>query len=222
MIVTKPRQRKTYTWEQLQGRRPKTIELSREEKIQIFNDIRANCDLVYDCWVWKGSLDDDGYGRKRIKGKLHTTSRIMLAFYNGDALNHQGAACHKPECLDKACCNPQHLFWGSYRKNCLQREEEKRQFQALPDDQKYAVALVLTLRRLGIVVHADQYQKGEQSYTAISDPESTPKPVTPFVSSVMYTKRNERQSIPILPITALYSLALPHYGTLPDCSEDIR
>jgi len=104
--------------------------LSPEDKDRIRQEIIARCDLIGDCWVYR-SRNSEGYGVKRIAGKLVNVSRFMLAYTWREPLNIGMDACHKVDrCSYRACCNPDHLMWGSHRLNALQREQCRREMQS--------------------------------------------------------------------------------------------
>jgi hypothetical protein len=100
--------------------------LTIEDKERIRQEIVDSCDLVADCWVYRGT-NSAGYGVKRIAGKIITVSRFMLAYSTRESLNYADAACHVRECPYRACCNPKHLFWGSHTENAEQREGDARE-----------------------------------------------------------------------------------------------
>jgi hypothetical protein len=91
-------------------------------------EILANCDLVADCWVYRGTPNPTlCYGIKYIAGTKRTVSRFMLAYATRESLDLKGYdACHIRECPYRACCNPAHLFWGTHNENCKQREMEEQ------------------------------------------------------------------------------------------------
>src|SRR5258708_26949249 len=111
--------------------RPLTI----EEKDSIRQEIIDNCDLVADCWVYKGTVTSSGYGMKYIQGKMRTVSRFMLAYTRRESLDMEADACHDvSQCPHRACCNPHHLDWGTHAENAVQRERyeaESRQSRLL-------------------------------------------------------------------------------------------
>src|SRR5208282_319366 len=102
-----------------------------EEKQRIYHEILANCDRIGDCLVYRGYKNPAGYGSKKVNGRTHNASRVVLAFATGEALNTRADACHKKDCLSKACCNPDHLCWGSHSANSTDREQAKRDLQEL-------------------------------------------------------------------------------------------
>jgi hypothetical protein len=106
--------------------------LTLADKDRIRQEIIDNCDLVGDCWVYRGTKDPaTDYGMKYIGGMMHTVSRFMLAYDSRESLNTADDACHEDCCPYAACCNPRHLFWASHAVNCAQRERDKREARKL-------------------------------------------------------------------------------------------
>ena len=65
-----------------------------------------------ECWYWKGSTDRDGYGR--YNGK--TAHRMALHIKTGRmGKGIKGKALHT--CDNPTCVNPNHLDWGTQKKN---------------------------------------------------------------------------------------------------------
>jgi hypothetical protein len=131
MILTKKTRTRTKRSQAVGYGGRKFPKLSREEKNRYYAEILANCDLIGDCWIWHDAKPD-AYINKRFGKRLHTISRFMLAYDTKESLDNDESACHKPECLSKACCNPDHLFWGTYAENCEQREADERRRAEVP------------------------------------------------------------------------------------------
>jgi hypothetical protein len=79
-----------------------------------------------DHWLWAGACDKDstGYGVIRIDGKKFGVHRISAFAYLGLDLNdHDQHALHKPECHNRLCFNPEHLYIGTNADNRQDRAD---------------------------------------------------------------------------------------------------
>lgn len=80
---------------------------SLQERIEFYTK-KAGED---DCWSWNGTVDQHGYAQLRYKYKLYRVSRlIVFGLVSSDKL-----ALHR--CNNANCCNPKHLFAGTYQDN---------------------------------------------------------------------------------------------------------
>src|SRR5579872_1617132 len=101
--------------------------LGMAEKEHLYHEIAEACEIVGNCWIYRGDIDRSGYGLKRVAGRHYTVSRIMLALATGESFNLPDyEACHVPQCPNRHCCNPAHLHWGTKAENCREREEARR------------------------------------------------------------------------------------------------
>ena len=81
-----------------------------------------------DCWEWTGTKDTHGYGQIRWRGKMRLAHRLALSLTDGD-WNSRLLVCHS--CDVPACCNPAHLWRGTYRDN-TQDAIKKERFRTRP------------------------------------------------------------------------------------------
>ena len=74
-----------------------------------------------DCWLWQGSTNQRGYGTFWWDG-LKLATRVAYKLWYGEP--PIGLACHT--CDTPLCCNPRHLYDGTYQQNTADRETRNR------------------------------------------------------------------------------------------------
>jgi hypothetical protein len=87
------------------------------------------------CWEWQGAVNSTGYGSVGWHGKTYSAHRI--AAYLAGMLTDMRApnSTDRPntyvlhKCDNRKCCNPNHLFLGSYRDNMLDAYKKNRKSQ---------------------------------------------------------------------------------------------
>ena len=67
-----------------------------------------------DCWVWKGTVNEQGYGRLNVNYKMVFTHKIAYELQYGE-IPEGLLVCHT--CDNPPCCNPDHLFLGTPQEN---------------------------------------------------------------------------------------------------------
>lgn len=66
------------------------------------------------CWLWDKSVNDYGYGRINVGGRILRAHRVSYEQHVGE-IPAEMLVCHK--CDTPSCVNPSHLFLGDHAAN---------------------------------------------------------------------------------------------------------
>lgn len=72
------------------------------------------------CLIWPGAQNDKGYGCLHDAVRKITISphRLSASLFLGlDLEDSNSFACHRQECVNKLCFNPDHLYIGTHKEN---------------------------------------------------------------------------------------------------------
>ncbi len=75
---------------------------------------RINKKSDEECWNWIGVISKTGYGHMRINYKHHLVHRIVYKEICGSIPE---GMCVLHKCDNRSCCNPKHLYIGTYKDN---------------------------------------------------------------------------------------------------------
>jgi hypothetical protein len=101
-----------------------------------------------DCWEWQGHRDLKGYGTLIFFGKRVLAHRVICKLTHED-FDEGLLACHK--CDNPPCCNPNHLYPGTYKDNSNDKHQRGRANISKGENNgraKITAAQVIELRNL--------------------------------------------------------------------------
>jgi hypothetical protein len=87
---------------------------------------RVNKGKENECWNWAGSTTNSGYGQLWIDG-IHITAHI-LSWKITRKHNVPEGKCILHLCHNRLCCNPHHLYCGTYLDNAIDRVNNNSKF----------------------------------------------------------------------------------------------
>jgi len=109
---------------------------------------RCDHDVSTGCFVYQGTLTEDGYPRIRLARKYKRGHRVVLALKEGvPELPRHVLARHS--CDNRACCNAEHLSRGSNLENVRDKVERGRQSRVPNGGIKLSLERAEHIRALG-------------------------------------------------------------------------
>lgn len=95
--------------------------LSRRDEDRFWNAIDKTSSVT-NCWLWKGPLLSSRYGQFFTSGKMFRAHRVSFILSGGDDLCNGSLVLHR--CRNRHCVNPAHLYSGTQKQNCADREKD--------------------------------------------------------------------------------------------------
>lgn len=71
-----------------------------------------------ECLIWPYGFSDNGYGVIRHRGRTVRAHRLVLSIATGSEPEHLHSL---HSCCNRACCNPNHLRWGTDLDNTMDK-----------------------------------------------------------------------------------------------------
>lgn len=94
-----------------------------QRTIAFWNKIAITAD-DNQCWLWLGNINPiNGYGRFKTSSKIDSAHRVAW-MYPDYVIPDGMLVCHS--CDNPQCCNPKHLFIGTYQDNVDDMVEKGR------------------------------------------------------------------------------------------------
>ena len=90
------------------------------QKIQVRMEHRTDME----CTLWKGQLNEVGYGLYRLGDHMHEAHRIIYAYVNKCHLFPEDKIRHT--CDNPRCVNPEHLIKGTQKDNIVDKAITRR------------------------------------------------------------------------------------------------
>lgn len=126
--------------------------------------------------MWVGGKTKAGYGRFRLNKKRYLTHRLVYEHYWGPILP-EICVCHT--CDIQSCCDPLHLFLGTYKDNTqdmIKKGRHRSQKKThCPKGHKYTYSNKDGCRRCLICKRACQRESDKKVYRKHINP--SPKPI---------------------------------------------
>lgn len=94
-----------------------------------YDILNNGLDKSGDCWIWTGKDNGNGYGYIYFDHKQHKCHRLAYEQAYGEIKDN---LCVLHKCDNRRCCNPAHLFLGTYKDNAVDRQNKGR--TVIPDN----------------------------------------------------------------------------------------
>jgi len=113
------------------------------------------------CLVWEGATSSNGYAHITIKGKTINCHRLVKEITSGTS---GAVAMHS--CDNRSCLNPDHIEWGTQKRNL--QDMSLRNRSALAKITSSEASEIRNLYSTGLLTQKDLAKKFKTSQTNVS------------------------------------------------------
>lgn len=97
------------------GAHNRTLETHDQLKVYFLKNVTQTSN-THDCWLWKGSRNDQGYGMAFVRRSKIRAHRLAYELFVGP-LSSTEDVLHSTTCTSRACVNWHHLRLGTHQEN---------------------------------------------------------------------------------------------------------
>lgn len=97
-----------------------------------------------ECWNWTSTVIATGYGHFWFNRTFVRAHRVAKYLTDGKLSTE---ICVLHTCDNRACCNPAHLFTGTYRDNAVDMREKGRGYQLSSQEAREMQAKAVEARK---------------------------------------------------------------------------
>jgi hypothetical protein len=69
------------------------------------------------CWLWQGYINNKGYGTIHFENTHCEVHRLAFRIFRSKEFKEYLNVCHRNECKNRHCFNPEHLYAGTQKDN---------------------------------------------------------------------------------------------------------
>lgn len=107
-----------YSQRQWDARRFCSLQCAAAAQAAVEDDFWAQIEKTETCWLWTGQLTRKGYGSCGSGRGARQAHRFSWVLHHGQPKNQ---VLHRPECPNKNCVRPDHLYDGTPEQNMRDR-----------------------------------------------------------------------------------------------------